>query len=213
MVKMTIKEYYNEFYKNRISKEVIDKGKTDICDKVDKYIIPLAKDKDILEIGCGYGCITNYINNKASAEGCDLSDSLINAARTYYPKTSFFIHDIEEKPTEKIYDIILLCDVLEHIFDYDKALINIHKSLNENGLIFIHVPHLLGLKHRFQLLFGNTNFFENKSHIRYYSDKFLKNLLIKHGFKIIKVIGFGKFKFPRFCGTIAIIARKKNEHI
>lgn len=51
-------------------------------------------------------------------------------------------------------DIVLLQDVIEHIFDPDRLVLNIKTILKEGGVIIVSTPNLSSLINRFALLFG-----------------------------------------------------------
>lgn len=48
--------------------------------------------------------------------------------------------DITKEKLEPIYDVIVCLNVLEHIFDYQKALDNIYHGLKKGGYLFLSVP-------------------------------------------------------------------------
>ena len=50
------------------------------------------------------------------------------------------IIDVTDMKFQKEFDIIICMNVLEHVFDFQKALSNIHAALKENGRAIIFVP-------------------------------------------------------------------------
>lgn len=168
--------------------------------------------KSIVEIGCGHGLISGYVHSAGKKiEACDISNVSLNYARKKFPRINFFIHDIEKSPLKKKYDGIILFGILEHLFDYDIAIRNVYKSLNENGLIFIQIPCITWIRARLRFLFGNIEGeLTWKPHIRFFSVKTIRGLLEESNFEIVRVYGIGKLSlFPSLCGTMLIVARKK----
>lgn len=55
---------------------------------------------------------------------------------------------------DKKADIIFFMDVIEHLYDPDKAIENLLNSLNKGGYLIISTPNLADLFNRFFLLFG-----------------------------------------------------------
>ena len=75
------------------------------------------------------------------------------------------------------FDIIILRNLLEHIYDIPKFLEELKKSLNINGKIYIDVPNITAIK-----LGGFGSFFHQ--HVTYFSIETLNDILSKNGFVI-----------------------------
>lgn len=215
---MDLKKYYDdEFWsKNNLDNSKIQDKKwfRERFDLFDKFVIPQLKpNMKVLEMGCCWGYLTNYLHKKTNlnVEGSDISTSGIREAKRIFNKLTFFKHDIEGGPTKKKYDAIILFGILEHLFDYDCALKNIYQSLNSGGKIFIQIPCITWIRNRINFLFGDIEGeLTRKPHIRFYSPKRITKLLEENNFNVQKIIGFGKFNFcPSLCGTLLIIAYKK----
>lgn len=98
------------------------------------------KNKNILDIGCGWGrgvdIIRKYTNNLVI--GIDIEKEFISYAEKTYGNNYFYVDDfLKTKLKEDSFDIILLnCSC--HFFYYlDDFFINIKKILKKNGLIII----------------------------------------------------------------------------
>ncbi|OQX97879.1 MAG: hypothetical protein B6I24_07140 [Bacteroidetes bacterium 4572_128] len=119
---------------------------------IQKYKKIKSKEK-VLEIGCRDGGVLKpFIDLSCECFGVDLSKKHISDAKKIYEKeiknnqVHFFVQDIydfinENKDKEK-FDIIILKDVIEHIFD--------HKKLIQNNFIYFYLikndPSFLFLK-------------------------------------------------------------------
>lgn len=195
---MSYQDYYIKEYGKGDYPKTLNR-KQEIIEKVkDLHLV-----SPILDIGCSDGFLVDYLRKQGyDAYGIDLRVS----DNKYLSKAN-----IEEIIPERTYNTIIMIDVLEHIFDYDKTLQNISFSLNPGGLLYIHIPYVFSLKNRIKMLFGYDpiNSIQEKGHIRFYSIGFIKNLLSLYRLEVIDVIGYGKLKFkPSFCGSIMIIARR-----
>ena len=98
----------------------------------------------ILDVGCGDGrWWTNIIpENLDKIHGIDISTREISlASELIWAKsidiTSDNFHELIEN---KKFDLIIGNCSMEHIFQIDKALINIHKSLEDDGMFLLFVP-------------------------------------------------------------------------
>lgn len=80
----------------------------------------------VLEIGCGEAHVTEIILNAGaiSVLATDISVSLIeeNAARLLDPRVTFRTADLFSMKIEHKYDLVVCCEVLEHLEDPEGAL-------------------------------------------------------------------------------------------
>lgn len=57
------------------------------------------------------------------------------------PKFGHQILDITQMQLSNKFDIILCLNVLEHVYDYEAAISNLHKALKKNGFLIVSVPY------------------------------------------------------------------------
>ncbi len=74
------------------------------------------------------------------------------SAKQFFDKSNEFIQsdinedfghktiDVTDIRHENEYDVIICMNVLEHVFDFNKAIANIYSALKENGIAIIYVP-------------------------------------------------------------------------
>ena len=98
----------------------------------------------ILDAGCGTGQNTFYLESRfhsASIDGIDISPDYIRICEAIRTKLrsriSFSVSDLQKFSSPKRYDMILLCNVLYAIADYQRTLFNGLESLSESGWIII----------------------------------------------------------------------------
>lgn len=93
--------------------------------------------KKILDVGCGAGFLTNELHKRgADIVGIDYSEAQIPFAKERFPYIDFRVASVYEL-SESEFDIITLFDVIEHLGDFKKALVEIKKVLKPNGLLTI----------------------------------------------------------------------------
>lgn len=143
------------------------------------------KGKRILDAGCGEGVIVEELKEKGyEIYGIDKN----------YESKYVIRGDIKSTPfKENEFDVVLLLDVLEHLA-YDEqytALKEIKRILKPSGILIMSVPNLAHLTSRIKfLLLGKLS--RGDKDINHLGERTLpeyRELLIKHGFKIKKVIG------------------------
>jgi len=187
------------------------------------YLVKLNKEKKIkfLDVGCYPGHLyfmLKYIFNdnfEYSGVGLGLDDEYLK----YFGKLNVANYNIEVDPAfltnnniktssslgqnyEKWKiencDVIFLLDVIEHLVDPRYCLEQIHKSLNDNGLLIITTDNITNIRYIFNMFFSgespnvpikNSSYFyigDWRPHSREYSLTELKNILHYCGFELIQ---------------------------
>jgi len=126
---------------------------------------------NIAAVGCGTGEELIALSKFGSVIGYD------KQARALKPVADFDFelqqHDIEQSPLPVASDVVAVFDVLEHIADDHRALINLARSLKANGKLLITVP-------AYPWLMSSHD--EALGHYRRYSRSVLRRRLSEAGF-------------------------------
>lgn len=98
------------------------------------------KGLSILEIGPGYGHLAKEMT-KAGAFVCalDIVPEYLDALDKNLDVSSI-LGDVSKLGISNTFDIIVLCDVLEHVFRPSDVLYWSHKALKDKGKIYVRVP-------------------------------------------------------------------------
>jgi len=132
-----------------------------------------------LEVGCGIGNLTFYLQDLSDLVCIDISDLYLAHMQVDFPDLKLLKCDLgsdalrELKPER--FDTVVCVNVLEHIEDDRKALANLFEILEPGGRLLLHVPAL-------SALYGTLD--RNLDHYRRYSRKGLLSLLNEIGFEI-----------------------------
>jgi len=94
------------------------------------------RNKKILEIGSGKSVNRKFIYSVASFFEKNNNEVVLSDIN---PKFGHKIVDIT-KSCPKGFDAIICFSVLEHVFDFHRAIGNMHKSLGKNGQLLVLVP-------------------------------------------------------------------------
>src|SRR3989338_2944979 len=94
--------------------------------------------KNFCDLGCGNGERTLLFDNFGrSVTGIDYQDYRIKQAR----KFKFLKRDIfKNKLKSELFDLILSFDVIEHLEEPDKLLLEIHRLIKKDGIIILSTP-------------------------------------------------------------------------
>lgn len=144
-----------------------------------------AKAKDVLEIGAGTGIFLKKLAEKFSSNvfGIEPSKRFASIARE---KFGIEIYEgtlrsyREEVGTRRLFDLIILDQVLEHLYNPMDALLKAKSLLQKNGYLYIGVPNIANPKHPREEFFIGP-------HIFTFNPWTIVLLLWKVGLKVIKL--------------------------
>jgi len=169
----------------------------------EKYIVKQRQDllallptnitfKSIIEFGCADGTNLTFFSEKLNIpQNQSYGVDICSSKETQSNKFKFFHQSIENFLTENniSFDLILLSDVLEHIYNPWKILNQIKNKLTTNGIILISVPNLQNLNYLDAVNTGEFNYKSSglfdETHIRFFSIKTLKYYLEELGFRVL----------------------------
>jgi len=165
--------------------------------QVARLVSPNSK---ILDIGCNDGNIRNVFINP-NYHGVDLDKDLIKSLVKVGVKAKQADLNKNEIPFKKEkFDYILLLDVLEHVVNPQKLLLESKGRLKEEGKIITTLPNDYHILNKIRFLINKPlteDPFAPYGHLHYFSIKDGEKFLIKNGFKILKKYPVPPVK-PRF---------------
>jgi SAM-dependent methyltransferase len=151
------------------------------------------------EVGCASGEMLNQFRREGwRVGGCDPSPSAIAQAKTIFGIESDLGGEEDTLPRQQGLDLILICHVLEHLYDPAAALARIHDALAPGGTLMLEVPCATAP----EILPPGWFTFE---HLHYYHPVILERLLRQAGFEVVEMrISMRAQHYP----VMAIAARK-----
>jgi 2-polyprenyl-3-methyl-5-hydroxy-6-metoxy-1,4-benzoquinol methylase len=153
--------------------------------------------KKILDLGCRDGTLTKYYVDGNQVLGVDIDATALEIARKNLgvETLEMDLNRSWEELGDKIFDVIVAGEVLEHLYYPERVIKKIKERLNRGGIFIGSVPNAFSLKNRVRYFLGkkqNTPL-EDPTHINHFSYKELRNLLSRN-FKEITIIGLGRYK-------------------
>jgi len=148
--------------------------------------------KKILDIGCYDGTFLKLFKNKTTKlYGIDGNPQSVNRAiKNKIAATQYFFDDKTPFPFAKnSFDLVVIGEIIEHIYDTDYFLEEIHRVLKSGGHLLLSTPNIASLGRRIFLLLGinpiieiSPNYEDSCGHIRYFTRNSLQQLFDHHKF-------------------------------
>jgi SAM-dependent methyltransferase len=167
------------------------------------------KNKKVLDIGCASGYLGKEIKEKEAREvvGIDISENQIKEAENNLDKA--FVIDIqtEKIPLEnKYFDIVLLPEVIEHLFKTEDTAREIRRVLKDDGFVIITTPNFLVFSNRIKMLFGRFDYEDSgvfdRGHIHFFSRFSLLKFIKENGFELLEENSIFHPKIPKFLAKL-----------
>jgi methionine biosynthesis protein MetW len=166
----------------------------------------------LLDVGCGGGAFTVLLKQAINAKevfGIDIAEEAVTVAQGRGIKAIQV--DIDERPLpfdDAYFDVVYCGEIIEHLFNPDHLLEEVHRVLKPKGTALISTPNLAGWPNGIALLFGYQPYptavspkYESVGkllikgtegqwgHIRVFTAKAFKELLRLHHFEIKRLVG------------------------
>jgi methionine biosynthesis protein MetW len=161
-----------------------------------------------LDVGCGDGGTSGvWLDEHASSyAGVDISEGAVRMACDRGLDAQL-ISDAAELPfPDESFDVAVCVEVLEHLFEPQRALAEAQRVLRPGGRLIVTVPNIAHWRNRLDLaLFGRWNPRGDHlsptqpwrdPHLRFFTVRSLANLIEQGGFEVIERGGFSEHGIP-----------------
>lgn len=182
------KNIYEKIAKEDLSESIQDidflkkKAATDF-----RYIQPYLGES-VLEVGPGYGHLADLLCK--AGVSLTLSDVIPNYLDKFEQRgrVTSLIADAQELGLSASFDLIIMCDVLEHVFRPSDVLFWVYSALKPGGYAYIRVPSFEA-----NLFYSRNHGFPYELvHLRTYTPDLLTREVLAAGFRVVKrAAGFG----------------------
>jgi methionine biosynthesis protein MetW len=150
-------DYYQQYWKYGIDKWTprdlnVEENEIKL---ISDYIKP---NNSVLEIGCGDGRLAEIVKKiGADYTGIDISEQAVNICKA--KGISAIVHDVNMPlPFEsKTFDVVMIFEVLEHLFLPELCLKEVKRVLHPGGIIIGSVPNIVYLPNRILMVMGYFN--------------------------------------------------------
>jgi 2-polyprenyl-3-methyl-5-hydroxy-6-metoxy-1,4-benzoquinol methylase len=144
----------------------------------------------LLDIGCANRNPSKTKRNFPNCEyhGADIEDEYDHEGVDYKAMTRFYQIDLTTLKLDEIpdnyFDVIVLCHVIEHLYNGDQVMEALMPKLKEKGLMYIEYPSPKSLN--LPSMKVCLNFYDDSTHFRIYNSFEIIQLMQKNYFKILE---------------------------
>lgn len=180
---------------------------------LEKVILRVARQcdaKTVLDAGCGNGALVSSLTEAGFlAQGVDGDRGGIEIAKSKYPNISFSVGHFTDEPASQ-FDFVFSTEVIEHLYAPRELIGYCFKALRPGGTLAISTPYHGYFKNLLLSLAGgwDSHFTAewDGGHIKFWSRKTLRNLLVERGFAPTEFIGCGRL--PYIWKSMILVAKK-----
>lgn len=151
----------------------------------------IPENSKVLDVGCNNGRLREFLKNPIYY-GVDFDKDMVkNLVKNGIKAKSVDLNKQEIPFKKEKFDFVLLLDILEHVADPKKLLVESKTRLKENGMIIITMPNDYHLLNKLRFLMNKPlteDPFAPFGHLHFFSIKDGERFLEKCGFLIIKKI-------------------------
>ncbi|HEY3728971.1 MAG TPA: class I SAM-dependent methyltransferase [Solirubrobacteraceae bacterium] len=162
-----------------------------------------------LDVGCGDGGTSGIWLNEwaASYVGVDVSEAAVEMARDRGLDVRC-VQDAAALPFEEgSFDVAVCVEVLEHLFEPQRAMVEIGRVLRPGGRVILTVPNVAHWRSRVDGLLGRWNPRGDHlsatepwrdAHLRFFTIRSLTNMVQRCGFEVVARGGYDEHGFAHY---------------
>jgi SAM-dependent methyltransferase len=161
----------------------------------------------LVEVGSFSGVLTDYFRQAGwDAAGIEPDGRAVAYARTIYGVEVHCgtLETVDLPPGSA--DAIVMLHVIEHVDDPMANVRSAHSLLRQGGVFAVETPTYDSLSYR--ILRHRERSISCDGHIFFYTEKTLKDLLIRAGFKVVRIERVGRtMSIDRFLWNVAVVSK------
>lgn len=169
--------------------------------------------KSILEIGCGEGGFRTNFDDDVEYWGVEPNSKVAFVSKEKFHKVLNGIYDdVENELPDNYFDLIVCNDVIEHMIDHDDFFEKIKSKMAKDGQMLMSIPNVRYIPNLLNLIFKKDWEYQDagildRTHLRFFTEKSLKNTLTRHHYQIVECQRINKVKDNIFTVFPQIVLR------
>jgi 2-polyprenyl-3-methyl-5-hydroxy-6-metoxy-1,4-benzoquinol methylase len=137
----------------------------------------IGKGKRVLDLGCRDGMLTQVFARGNQVLGVDIDRKALELIRGHLGIETLWADLNQEWPFEKeSFDVIVACEIMEHLFVLESFLDKVLATLKPGGLFIGSVPNAFRVRNRLKFLMGK-DYETDPTHVRQFSYQKVHTLL------------------------------------
>lgn len=185
------KEYYNAWSLKDLGYEGLARMKRDTFNPVLDIVAKYKSKGSLLDIGCAFGHLLEVAQERGwESYGIEVSEYAANETRKKIGVDKVMIGNFMDLSLPKVrFDVIIIVDLIEHIYDVNATFKKCKELLKDNGLLVIVTPDIDSLSRKcFRKYWPHFN----EQHVIYFSKRCVKRILDINGFRLLNMSNFKK---------------------
>jgi len=159
----------------------------------------------VLEIGCGEGDFRTHFNQNCEYWGIEPFQIAAKVASKKLFKVLIGPYEkVFELLPDTYFDLVICNDVIEHMFDHNAFFLSIKQKLKKDSYIVGSIPNVRFYLNLYELVIDKDWKYKgegilDQTHLRFFTEKSLKRILIEHEFIIEEFSGINKLSITANC--------------
>jgi 2-polyprenyl-3-methyl-5-hydroxy-6-metoxy-1,4-benzoquinol methylase len=189
---------YNEYCGPDVPDRDRNRAAEKALERLTRAEVPFARDKKVLDVGCGSGVVLEAICEKigCAGHGIDVDKRRIDRAKKFARRATFECGLFDAGTLKTRHDILVSVAVIEHVVDPVGFLQQFHAALVDGGSLFLLTPNAQSLNYRI-LRSWWRELLSIGEHIYLFTPKSLEDCAAKAGFRLVKFSSDFDWSVPR----------------
>jgi SAM-dependent methyltransferase len=165
-----------------------------IRQEVSRFCGQAPAEKKLLDIACFDGRLASQFIPEWDVYGVEGDKQACERAREN--RIKILNHDLDRglPYPDSRFDCVIAAEIIEHVYDTDFFLREIHRVLKAGGILVLSTPNIACLTNRIKMLFGRyPRYAEYRAggagHIRVYTAPAIRDQIRANGFTVLRYIG------------------------
>jgi 2-polyprenyl-3-methyl-5-hydroxy-6-metoxy-1,4-benzoquinol methylase len=155
----------------------------------------IGKGKKILDLGCRDGALTEAFASENTIVGADVDRQALLTIKKQLAIDTLWVDLNQEWPfSENSFDVIVACELLEHLHHPQILIENVYRTLKPGGLFIGSVPNSFRVRNRMKFFVGKE-FDNDPTHLHRFSHQKLYSYL-DNSFQKITIVPLGGKVLP-----------------